>query len=57
MGQEDSKPQISQKASPRNINFSLPSARKITTSTKAVLKRVECDGVLKLQSTPFKNCI
>lgn len=57
MGQEDSKPELSHKTSPRNINFNLPSARRPTNASKIIAKRVDCDGVLKLQSTPFKNCI
>lgn len=40
MGQEDSKPEITQKISPRNVNFNVTSARKTNKTTKAAKKRV-----------------
>lgn len=40
MGQEDSKPEITQKTSPKNVTFNATSARKANRSCKAVKKRV-----------------
>lgn len=57
MGQEDSKPQISQKNSPRNVTFVPGSASKSFTKERRTHKRIQCEGMLKLQTTPFKNCI
>lgn len=40
MGQEDSKPQISQKNSPRNVTFVSGSARKTHGKERRILKRI-----------------
>ena len=40
MGQEDSKPEITQKISPRNVNFNVASTKKTTKPTKGLNKRV-----------------
>ena len=57
MGQDESKPEPSHKPFPIISSSILSSARKSVMSKAKTLIGLDCEGLLKLRSTPFKNSI
>jgi hypothetical protein len=57
MGQENTKPEIIAKYPSTGHSSILTSARKTPLLPLKPQKRIECEGLLTLRTTPFKNCI
>ncbi len=57
MGQENTKPEIIAKYPSTGHSSILTSARKTPLPPLKPQKRIECEGLLTLRTTPFKNCI
>ena len=57
MGQEQIKQDLQLKNTPSKRESVVTSGRKPIVPVVKASKRIECEGLLKLRSTPFKNSI